>query len=204
MNCGNAISVRSTRLRVAVVRKNVLVTGRPGIGKTTVVLKVADILRARGLVVGGMVSKEVRRGGVRVGFLLRDLLTGDEGYLARVGAGRPRVGKYVVLLDELERVGVGAIERAIRDADVVIIDEIGPMENYSRRFRSAVLEALSSPKPVLATIHVRARRHPFGRQVLSRSDCEVIEVTFSNRNSLPSRIAEKLCQALPPPSLGSI
>ena len=59
----------------------------------------------------------------------------------------------MVLLDELERVGVGAIERAIRDADIVIVDEIGPMENYSRRFRSAVLEALSSPKPVLCLLY---------------------------------------------------
>ncbi|RLE84656.1 MAG: NTPase, partial [Thermoprotei archaeon] len=49
--------------------KNVLVTGRPGIGKTTAVLRAAEELRRRGLRIGGMVSREVRRGGVRVGFI---------------------------------------------------------------------------------------------------------------------------------------
>ena len=173
-----------------------MVTGRPGIGKTTAVLRAAEELRRRGLRIGGMVSREVRRGGVRVGFIVSDLMTGEEGYLAKVGRGEPRVGKYVVLVGELERVGVAAIRRALQGADVVVIDEIGPMELYSEEFKAAVAEALDSPRPVVATIHVRAGRYPFGRAVLSRSDCTLLRLTLDNRGSAPLRIVELVLRAL--------
>ena len=179
------------------MRKNILVTGRPGIGKTTAVLRAVELLRTRGLKVGGMVSREERSGGVRVGFIVEDLLTGACGYLAKVGPGPgPRVGKYHVVLSDLETVGVGAIRRALSEADVVVIDEIGPMELYSDAFKEAVREALDSPKPVLATIHIRARRYPYTGSILSRPDVAVYTITLSNRDSLPRVLASDVENAL--------
>ncbi len=175
--------------------KNVLITGRPGIGKTTAVLKVAEELRRRGFKVGGMVSREERAAGRRVGFVIEDLMTGKTGYLAKVGSGPgPRVGRYTVILSDLESVGVGAIRRAVREADVVVIDEIGPMELYSEEFKRAVLEALNSPKPVLATIHIRANRYPFTQQILSRRDVRLITLTLSNRDRVPREVAEEVAR----------
>ncbi len=170
------------------VAKNVLVTGRPGIGKTTAVMRAAEELRRAGMRVGGFVSREERKEGVRTGFVIVDLETSEEAYLARVGDGTPRIGKYVVLVSELERVGVAAIKRALRTAQVIVIDEIGPMELLSHSFKQAVLEALNSPKPVVATIHVRAREDPFGRSVLSRKDIALLEVNASNRDRIPREI----------------
>jgi nucleoside-triphosphatase len=172
-----------------VIAKNVLVTGRPGIGKTTAVLRAVGELRKAGLRVGGFVSREERKGGVRTGFVIVDLETSEEAYLARVGEGGPRIGKYVVLVGELERVGVAAIRRALQSAQVVVIDEIGPMELLSQSFKQAVAGALNSPKPVVATIHVRAREDPFGRSVLSRKDVALLEVNLSNRERIPGEIA---------------
>jgi len=173
--------------------KNLLVTGRPGIGKTTCVMRTVDILRARGVDAGGMVTLEVRREGARIGFKIVDLATGEEAWLARVGApGRIRVGRYTVLLENLEEVGVGAIRRAIEGADVVVIDEIGPMELKSRKFREAAWEALESPKPVLATIHVAASRHPFGRQVYTRGDVEAYGLNYRNRGEMPRVLAGRI------------
>ncbi|RLF00094.1 MAG: NTPase, partial [Thermoprotei archaeon] len=93
-------------------------------------------------------------------------------------------------------VGVAAIRRAVEEADVVVIDEIGPMELYSEEFKAAVAEALDSPKPVVATIHVRASRYPFGRAVLSRGDCTLLRLTLDNRSSAPLRIVEAVLRAL--------
>lgn len=169
--------------------KNVLVTGRPGIGKTTAVLRAVEELKRAGVRVGGFVSREERRGGARTGFIIVDLETGEEAYLARAGEGAPRIGKYVVLVSELERVGVSAVARAIELAQVVVIDEIGPMELLSQRFREVVLKAFNSPKPVIATIHVRAHETPFGRSVLSRSDIVLIKIDESNRSRVPHEIA---------------
>jgi len=176
--------------------KNILVTGRPGVGKTTVVLRTVEILRERGVRAGGFVSREEREGGRRVGFVMVDLATGETAYLAKVGEGRPRIGRYVVLVGELERLGVRAIESALTQSSVIVIDEIGPMELLSNAFKQAVLRALDSPKPVLATIHYRASQDPFGRFVLSRRDCQLVTVTESNRNQLPSHLAHLIMLAL--------
>ncbi len=176
--------------------KNLLITGRPGIGKTTAVLKAVEKLRRRGVHVGGFISREVREAGVRTGFVIVDLSTGEEAYLARVGGGLPRVGKYTVLVSELERVGVRAVFKALESSDVVVIDEIGPMELYSQLFKEAVVKALNSFKPVIATIHFRAREDPFGRMVLSREDVAVISLLPHNRDTVPHLIVEHVLTKL--------
>lgn len=175
---------------------NVLVTGRPGVGKTTLVVRVADNVRSHGFRVGGFVSREERVGGSRIGFVLIDLATGEQAYLARVGTGTPRIGKYVVSIDNLERLGVKAVSDAISSADLVVIDEIGPMELLSQAFKKVVTQALDSPKPVLATIHYRAKDDPFGRTVLARNDCQLFTVTESNREILYLQVSKLILEAL--------
>lgn len=175
---------------------NVFVTGRPGVGKTTLVMKVLDEVRKHGFRVGGFISREERTGGSRTGFIMIELATGEHAYLARVGAGAPRIGKYVVLIDNLERLGVKAIMSAIASADLVVIDEIGPMELLSQAFKKAVVQALDSPKSVLATIHYRARDDPFGRVVLSRNDYLTFTVTESNREHLYTQVGRLILDAL--------
>jgi nucleoside-triphosphatase len=171
--------------------KNFLLTGRPGSGKSTVIGRTVELLRERGVRVGGVVCPEVREGGVRVGFRIRELGTGEEGMLARVGWGGPRVGKYGVDLEVLDRLGGGGIRRAVREAQVVVIDEIGPMEVLSASFRGAVLEALSSPLPVLAAVHLRTEGGFIG-EVKRRGDVRLLEVNPSNFHRLPLELAEEI------------
>ena len=133
----------------------IFITGLPGVGKTTLVLKVAEELKTHNLRIGGFITQEVREKGRRVGFKIKALDTGEEGILAWVGSGYPRVGRYVVNLDDLNSVGVSAIRRALKNADLIIIDEIGAMEYKSREFAEAVEEVIKSEKPLLATVHRR-------------------------------------------------
>ncbi|MCX8183810.1 MAG: NTPase [Crenarchaeota archaeon] len=175
----------------------ILVTGRPGIGKTTLVSKVAQGLREKGVSVGGMITYETREKGVRTGFLVEDLKTGLTGLMASVNYGSgPRVGKYVVSLAELERVGVKAIRNAVASDEVVIIDEIGPMELYSEAFRKTVSEAFSSAKSIVATIHHRASQNSFCKSILSTSRVSTFVVTLENRDVLPKTILDKLFSVL--------
>lgn len=179
------------------MKKNILVTGRPGVGKTTCVRRVAELLTSRGVVVGGMITFEVRSSGRRIGFQILDMQSGRRGWLARKGVyGMPRVGRYTVFLDELESIGVGAITAALEKAQVIVIDEIGPMELYSEKFKETVWKALESSKPVLATIHAKAERYSFGRKVLSRNDVELHKLTLINREGVPPRIAKKIASIL--------
>ncbi|MEM2539618.1 MAG: NTPase, partial [Candidatus Bathyarchaeia archaeon] len=170
--------------------------GPPRIGKTTIVLKGVEDLKRRGIRVGGMVSREILEGGVRVGFKVVDLESNVEGILAHVNQkSGPQIGKYRVCLEDLERVGVGAISRACKLADLIVVDEVGPMELYSEAFKKAVLSALESGKILLGTIHYRVKTS-FTNMIRGRSDVELITVTYSNRDELPKAIAEDILRRI--------
>jgi nucleoside-triphosphatase len=162
-----------------------LLTGRPGVGKTTVIRTVVARFQGRA---GGFYTEEIREGGRRTGFRLV-ALDGATGTLARVNISGPyRVGKYGVHLHDLEQVGVKALWRAVEqpDVSVVVIDEIGKMELFSPAFREAVLAALDGPKVVLAT--VMARSHPWVDKLKAGDAVTLVEVTLANRQALPERI----------------
>lgn len=171
--------------------QRVFLTGDPGCGKTTVMKRTAGFLALRGLKIGGMMSNEIRERGTRVGFSVEDLITHERGTLADVGSEGPRLGKYSVNIRDLEQIGAGAIQRAIQEAEVIMIDELGPMELHSSRFIESVKAALSSQKHLLGTIHKRAS-HPLVVEVKSNPAYMLIEVTAANREELPERIADRI------------
>ncbi len=161
-----------------------LLTGRPGCGKTTVIEKTVGRL---GRIAGGFSTREIRVKGRRVGFLVTDLHTGKEGVLAHVNRkGPPRVSKYGVDLSEFERIGVEALHDALRRDGCIVIDEIGKMELFSQAFQHAVTGVIDSDHPVLGTI--ASFRHPFLSTLRRRDDVEIIEVTTSNRDGLPDQL----------------
>jgi nucleoside-triphosphatase len=178
------------------LKRIIFVTGRPGVGKTSVLLRAVEELRNRGYKVGGMISREVREGGVRVGFEIMDFSTGQRGWLAHVNQpSGPKISKYRVNLTDLDAVGVSSILDAIRNMDIIIVDEIGPMELFSSAFRDAVVRAVESSKPVLGTIHFRLR-DPLVNGVKKREDAEIFEVTHENRETLHNLITDKVIQSL--------
>ncbi len=172
-------------------KRVLLITGSPGVGKTTLLLKVVEALKIRGYSVGGMVSREVRSCGTRIGFEILDLTNGRRGWLAHVNQKTgPRVGKYRVNLEDLDSVGVEAILKAVKEYNAIAIDEIGPMELFSENFRRAVYEAFESGKLVLATIHWKAHDKLI-ETAKSREDAEIFVATFENRNKLYEMVLQK-------------
>ena len=160
-------------------------TGLPGVGKSTVVRQVAEKMKLNGVKVGGMTTGDLRSGSARVGFEIRDLLSGEVGTLAHVNeSSGPRIARYRVKSVDLDRIGAGAVLSAIEDADVIVIDGVGPMELTSKRFRDAVQAALDCGKHVLGTVH-RNAQDPLVRRIRSEPGMEVIEVTHENRDALP-------------------
>lgn len=160
-------------------------------GKSTVARKVAEKIMIDGFKVGGMTSGDLRSGSTRIGFEIRDLLTGKTGVLAHVNQiTGPKIGKYHVNSHDLDEIGAEAILSAIKYADLVVIDEVGPMELTSKRFKDAVQAALVCGKPVVGTVH-RNAQDPLVRAIRSGSGIEVIEVTHENRETLPGTLVER-------------
>jgi nucleoside-triphosphatase len=179
------------------LRKRVLLlTGSPGVGKTTVLMKTVSVLKEKGCCVGGMISREAREGRTRVGFEILDLSSGRRGWLAHVNQkSGPQVGKYRVNREDLNFIGAKAIAEAAEKCAVIAIDEIGPMELFSEKFKEATRKALESSKPVLAVVHGKARDKLIN-EAKSRQDSETFTVTQENRNKLPETITQKTFELL--------
>jgi nucleoside-triphosphatase len=166
---------------------NLLITGRPGIGKTTVIERVIARLPPR--TARGFFTREVRERGVRRGFAVHTL-DGRSAVLASVGGREgPSVGRYRVHLDALDDLAVPALAPG-PGVRLLVVDEIGKMECLSHRFCEAVRAALDAAIPVLGTI---ARQGGgFMGEVRRRRDVTLLEVTMANRDDLPGEIAARL------------
>jgi nucleoside-triphosphatase len=169
------------------IKGRIAITGRPGVGKTTLVEALLERLPSSA---GGMLSREIRVCGHRVGYSLIDVATKREHVLAhlhqRVG---PRVGRYTVNLEALEGVGIPGILRAVRENDLVVIDEIAPMELSSALFVPAVEAALASSKQLIITTHANAD-HAIAHRV--RQELVLIRMKLSNRDALLDVCLEQL------------
>ena len=177
-------------------KRLLFITGSPGTGKTSDLLKTIETLKARGYSVGGMISREVRTYGARVGFEILDLNSGRRGQLAHVNQKYgPRIGKYRVNLKDLDNIGAEAIATAVENADVVAIDEIGPMELHSERFKEAVKKTVESRRLVIGTVHWKVTDRLI-EEIRTRDDAEIYKVTYENRGKLHEIIIENAAEFL--------
>lgn len=170
------------------------ISGPPGVGKTTVFLRVIELLKNDGLKIGGFICPEVRRGGQRVGFKIIDLMGGDEGWLAKIcDSGGPRVGRYCVDVEDAVTIGVNAIEKALENAELIAIDEIGPMELSVPQLKSAIYYVLKSNKILLAVIHWKLKESLLK---LVSNQWELFPVSVSNRDRIHETLYFKIRASL--------
>lgn len=169
------------------------ITGLPGAGKTEAMIKVVEMLELEEEVIGGMVTEAIIENGRRVGFYVQDWTTKEKDVFAHVKFdSKVHVGRYKVDLDVLDRVGVAAIQRAMEEANVIIIDEVGKMEVESENFVKVVRDALETDKPMLLTLHKKSR-NPLLQDIRRRDDIRILEVTRVNKPLLTNKI-KKLMQ----------
>lgn len=135
-------------------------------------------------------TREVRgECGRRIGFEI-ETVDGRHGPLAHVDlSGGPRVGRYGIALEDLERLAVPLLERA-GGGTIVVVDELGKMELASARFRDAVAGLLARPLPLVATVH--AFGHPFTDPLKHDPSVTVLPVTRGNRDALASELAARV------------
>ncbi len=169
---------------------NILLTGRPGIGKTTLIKRVLGSIGGV-MRIGGFYTQEIRENNVRFGFKILTV-NGNEGVLAHIHLkSKFKVGKYGINLLNMDEIGVKSILEAL-NYDLIIIDEIGSMELYSNKFKAVVTNALDTGM-VFGTIS--RKRDLFIDKIRKRDDTEIIEVTLDNRNSLVDILTEKIASS---------
>ena len=159
--------------------RNFLVTGLPGVGKTTLIRKISEALKPFHPV--GFYTEEIRERGVRRGFELISL-KGERKLLSHKGISSPyKVGQYKVDIEGFEDF-LDSISFFSSSARLIIIDEIGKMECLSLRFQEILTEILDSDKRLIATIALKGTG--LIAAVKKRKDVRIFEITKKNRESL--------------------
>ncbi|HUH99862.1 MAG TPA: NTPase [Nitrososphaerales archaeon] len=177
-----------------------LVTGPPGVGKSTVVSRVVVKLKSAGVIVGGCTTSEKRSGGVRTGFEIRDLSSGSTGELASAASKiGPRVGRYRVNLEDLAQIGGKGLIAASSSSEIVVVDEVGPMELVSPEFRRGVRSCIDSGKPMLAVVHERLEDDLL--KELRETATGIVTLTVENRDGAADELAAALLKAVGGPKV---
>jgi nucleoside-triphosphatase len=165
--------------------KNILITGLPGVGKTTLIRQIADELKHMHPI--GFYTTEIREGGIRKGFELISL-DGRKSLLSHVDIKSPyHVSKYGIDMNRFEDF-LDSILFSDPATRLIIIDEIGKMECFSDKFTELLQEVLDSEKIVIATIALKGRG--IIAEVKKRPDIQLFEITLMNRETLLSNILQ--------------
>lgn len=168
--------------------KRILLTGRPGIGKTTVLRRLS--LRLSDFRPAGFYTEEIREWGRRIGFVIKRLDGSTGGILARVDIkSKYRVGRYGVDMEGFERF-LSEIEKELYSSRLVLIDEIGKMECFSERFIKIIENILKTDKVFIATIAEKGTG--FIEDIKKRQDILILEITEHNRDGIISEIERKI------------
>eukprot|EP00756_Hemistasia_phaeocysticola_P026943 Hpha_TRINITY_DN16092_c0_g2::TRINITY_DN16092_c0_g2_i1::g.117459::m.117459/K06928/NTPCR; nucleoside-triphosphatase len=182
-----------------------LITGVPGVGKTTLVqgLRRAVAERLPHVAVSGFVTEEERPHGQRTGFRIVTFPAGETATLASVAVKEgPSVGKYRVDLPGFERVALPLLRSALASGStaprLLIVDEIGKMEMFSSEFERLMESVLSNTDPALSLICTVALRGPgLIARAKSMRGVEVVEITRANRDDVLLTLTRRLLEGLP-------
>lgn len=174
----------------------ILFTGAPGIGKSTLLCRLADVVDPR--MVSGVISGEIRIEGKRQGFSVRSF-GGAPGVLSSPDLpGEPRFGTLMpdgsrrlgLSLDHLDQVVCAEVESSLPNAKMVILDEIGPMQVESKRFRRLVQKIFAMSVPVFASVGLQ--NHEWMAELRNDKRYPLIELTYRNRDLVAELLISRI------------
>jgi len=139
----------------------ILITGPPKSGKSTLIAKLIDYYRTKNIKIYGFITPDVKKNNQRIGFDIKDIYTGLTKKLARIGTynSQYKLGKYSIFIEEFDET-VSILETIdYQSEDLLIIDEIGKMELFSKKFQNFIMKKFDLDINIIATIGQKIR-HP--------------------------------------------
>ena len=177
-------------------KPRIILTGDRGIGKTTACERTVRILRRRQVRCGGILTKKIldEQGSIQ-GIQVLDILSDPprECLLARTDQdlGGPSTGRYRFFPEGL-CFGNEALESGAVNANVLFVDEMGPLELRGEGFKDIPALIQFSKTPAIVVV-VRKELATAVQKRFGHVDLDCLEITACNRDSLPQRLAELVC-----------
>jgi nucleoside-triphosphatase THEP1 len=168
---------------------NMLLTGLRQVGKSTVCQAVAELARTEGRQPRGILSPALfDSSGQKVGFEALDVSTGERWLLAHIERelDGPRIGPYVLDSAGLQK-AVTVLTQACERADLMLVDEIGPLELMRNEGFAPVLDKLPLQGPGHLLLVIRPSLVAEVRRRLGRGFA-ICTVTEGNRSVLPEHV----------------
>ncbi len=152
-------------------------------------------LKSACVIVGGFLTSERKAKGARIGFEVVDLTDGGREELASSTSSLgPKIGRYRVNLTDLARIGAAGLAKAALVSELIVIDEVGPMELISPEFRRAVRSCIDSGKPILAVIHGRLEDDLLTE--LKEKAQSTVALTVESRDEVADELADSILAAV--------
>jgi nucleoside-triphosphatase len=159
------------------MKKNILLSGLPGTGRTTLIRRLSEIFKEFNP--AGFYTTEIVEDGTITGFLIASLF-GDNKILSHVSLkSKYAVGKYRIDIKGFENL-LEAVFSKEKKTGLYLVDEIDKIECVSKKFTKVIVEILNSDKPVVATIAEKGTG--LISELKKREDVNLIEVTPGNRD----------------------
>lgn len=156
---------------------NLFLTGNIGVGKSTAIQK---FLSKTNYSYGGFETK------LRANLVvLRDLASNKTEVVAKRNGAN-----WEVIRTGFEGIGKSAIERALAERDIVVMDELGRFELDCKEFQKAVFSAINSDCNVVGVL--KNESNPFLDRVRSLREIVIMEVTEDDREFIPGLIEKNI------------
>lgn len=155
----------------------ILITGPPRCGKSTLIVKLIEYFSKKQFTVHGFLTPEVREGNNRIGFDIEDIKTKEREKLARKGnySTKYQLGSYCVFIESFEKIISKYEDIRFQEVDLIIIDEIGKMELFSKRFQNFITKIFDSNISIIATIGLTVK-HPIKDHLLNIPDVNLFNL----------------------------
>jgi nucleoside-triphosphatase len=164
------------------------ITGPVGSIKAEALRKIMDMLTNDGMIIQGVLVNEVMEHGKLKGYSLFDINTKKRVNFAEADiVSRVKIDKLGVDTRLLEEILIPSLQKAREEANVIVIDEVGKLENVTKNIQKEIVETLKSEKPLVVTLHKKSR-NPVLQEIKALEGIRVFDITPINRNLLPFRV----------------
>lgn len=155
---------------------NLFLTGQIGIGKSTLLKKIIEKIN---LSIGGYITEKTIKDSIKI-FTVRSLYNGIEKHtIAKIYT---KDASKKVFVNSFNSIAASVLHMSLKYRDLIVLDELGFMENDINSFTSKVYELLDSNKVVFGVL--KDHDCEFLNNIRKREDTLIIKITKENRDKI--------------------